>query len=69
VGFKRSQAEFGGSWSMAKYIEATETEDEKLRHQVMGEILLYNKEDLTATWAVYQWLRNKREVEPVQVLD
>jgi predicted RecB family nuclease len=25
----------------------------------MGEILKYNEEDLAATWAVFEWLRNK----------
>lgn len=59
VGFKRTQAEYGGSWSMARYIEATETEYEDLRSQVMEEILVYNKEDLAATWAVFQWLNKK----------
>lgn len=59
VGFKRSQDEYGGSWSMAKYIEATETRDEHLRNQLLDQILLYNKEDLAATWAVFEWLRSK----------
>jgi predicted RecB family nuclease len=59
VGFKRTQVEYGGDWSMAKYIEATETSDEKTRNEVMGEILTYNAEDLTATWAVLQWLKSK----------
>jgi predicted RecB family nuclease len=60
VGFKRTQTEFGGSWSMAKYIEATETQDETARNQTMDQILLYNKEDLAATWAVLQWLKSKQ---------
>lgn len=59
VGFKRTQDEYGGDWSMAKYIEATETEDAKKRAEVMDQILIYNKEDLEATWAVLQWLRSK----------
>jgi len=59
VGFKRSQAEYGGSWSIAKYIEATETHDEKSRNELVGEILIYNQEDLAATWAVFEWLRAK----------
>ena len=59
VGFKRTQDEYGGSWSMAKYIEATETQDEALRQRVMNEILTYNKEDLAATWVVFEWLRGK----------
>ncbi len=44
---------------MAKYIEATETEDEKLRADVMDQIVTYNREDLEATWAVLEWLRGK----------
>jgi len=59
VGFKRTQDEYGGQWAMAKYIEATETKDEEQRRNVMDQILLYNKEDLAATWAVFQWLRSK----------
>ena len=59
VGFKRTQTEYGGDWSMAKYIEATETQDEAARQQLMDKILLYNKEDLAATWAVFEWLRSQ----------
>jgi predicted RecB family nuclease len=57
VGFKRTQEEYGGQWSMAQYIEATETHDERARQKVMGEILKYNAEDLGATWAVLCWVR------------
>jgi len=57
VGFKRTQDEYGGSWAMAQFILATETEDEGERNQRMGEILTYNEEDLAATWAVFEWLR------------
>lgn len=59
IGFERTQEEYGGDWAMAKYIEATETEDEAQRAEVMEEILAYNREDLEATWAVLQWLRSK----------
>jgi len=59
IGFKRTQDEYGGDWAMAKYIEATEMEDEKQRAEVMDEILRYNQEDLAATWAVLQWLKSK----------
>jgi predicted RecB family nuclease len=66
IGFRRTQDEYGGDWSMAKYIEATETEDENLRNQVMEAIRTYNREDLEATWAVLQWLFSKRQtVEPL----
>ena len=59
VGYKRSQTEYGGDWSMATFIEATETCDEKRRRELMNAIQRYNAEDLEATWAVFQWLRSK----------
>jgi predicted RecB family nuclease len=59
VGFKRSMKEYGGDWAMAKYIEATETQDEALRASVIEKILAYNREDLEATWAVLNWLKSK----------
>jgi predicted RecB family nuclease len=59
VGFKRTQDEYGGSWSMAQYILATETNDTARRDSLMSEILKYNAEDLGATWAVFDWLRKK----------
>jgi predicted RecB family nuclease len=59
IGFERTQDEYGGQWAMARYIEATEMEDEKERTEIMDEILTYNKEDLEATWAVLQWLKSK----------
>jgi uncharacterized protein len=59
IGFKRTQEECGGDWSIAKYIEAVETEDEEKRKAIINEIIKYNEEDLQATWAVFEWLRNK----------
>ena len=59
VGFERKEAEYGGSWAMATFIEATETNDEEKRKELMDKILAYNKKDLEATWAVFQWLRQK----------
>jgi predicted RecB family nuclease len=57
VGFKRTQDEYGGSWAMAQFILATETEDEGERNLRMTEILKYTEEDLAATWAVFEWLK------------
>jgi predicted RecB family nuclease len=59
VGYERKQEEFGGQWAMAMFIEATETSDEGKRKELMDKILAYNKEDLEAMWAVFQWLRSK----------
>jgi predicted RecB family nuclease len=73
VGFRRSQTEYGGDWAMATFIEATETNDEGKRRQLMDDILKYNKEDLRATWAVFEWLRLKVQVDrdrtPSTILD
>lgn len=57
IGFERSQDEYGGTWAIAKFIEAVETNDEKLRDSIMTEILKYNEEDLAAMWAVFEWVR------------
>jgi predicted RecB family nuclease len=57
TGYERQLTDYGGSWSMAKYIEATECSDRGDRDALMGEILAYNREDLEATWAVLGWLR------------
>ncbi|MBN1594617.1 TM0106 family RecB-like putative nuclease, partial [candidate division FCPU426 bacterium] len=59
VGFARTMEEFGGDWAMAKYIEATETEDAQEREEVIQQIMKYNEEDLQALWAVFQWLRGR----------
>jgi predicted RecB family nuclease len=59
VGFERKEAEYGGAWAMATFIEATETSDEEKRKELLDKILAYNREDLEATWAVFQWLQAK----------
>jgi predicted RecB family nuclease len=59
VGFERKEAEYGGAWAMATFIEATETSDEGKRKELMDKIVAYNKEDLDATWAVFLWLKSR----------
>ena len=56
TGYERQLDEYGGDWSMAKYIAATESDDEAERTAILDEILAYNREDLEATWAVLEWL-------------
>jgi predicted RecB family nuclease len=56
AGYERRLEEYGGSWSMARYIEATECDDKAERAAIVDEILSYNREDLEATWAVLEWL-------------
>ena len=62
VGFQRTQDEYGGDWSMAKYVEATELQDEAQRDALMAQILTYNEEDLKATWAVLQRRRGQTAI-------
>ena len=59
AGFERTQDEYGGDWSMAQYFRAIETADRKLRRELLAQILKYNEEDLAATWAVFQWLKEQ----------
>jgi predicted RecB family nuclease len=60
VGFERKEAEYGGAWAMAIFIEATEISDEGKRKELMDKIVAYNKADLEATWAVFNWLRARK---------
>lgn len=57
VRYDRRMPETGGKWSMATYIEALETHDPVEAKDPIGDIVLYNEEDLDARWAVYEWLR------------
>jgi uncharacterized protein len=59
AGYQRKLEEYGGDWSMARFIEATETQDEAERQAIMDEIVAYNREDLEATWAVLCWLHHR----------
>jgi len=59
VGFKRQLEEGRGDWAIAKFIEATEAEDPELRERIVNDLLEYNREDLQATWTVFQWLKSK----------
>jgi len=60
VGFRRERPQAAGDWAMAKYIEAVETEDPEVQLAIMDEILSYNREDLAALWAVFEWLQKGR---------
>ncbi len=55
IGYKRTQEEFGGTWSMAKYLEALETSNQTARDEIMTAITTYNREDLESMWKVFEW--------------
>jgi predicted RecB family nuclease len=57
AGFKRTMKEYGGDWSIGRYIRAVENDDEAERRAIMDEILRYNEEDLKATWTVFRWVK------------
>jgi predicted RecB family nuclease len=59
VGFRRALPEANGAWAMARYIEATEMNDPAEQAGVLDQIKTYNQEDLDATGAVLEWLRNR----------
>jgi predicted RecB family nuclease len=44
IGFERKKTEYGGEWAMARYIEATETLDERTRQDLLSDIIEYNRE-------------------------
>lgn len=57
VGFERTQAEFGGDWSIATWQEAIETSSKEKRETLLDELAAYNREDLEGMGAVYEYLR------------
>ena len=61
IGFKRTLDEYGGDWAIAKYFEAKVNNDFTRQKQLIDEILLYNHEDLDSTWAVLEWLLERKK--------
>ena len=57
VGFERKLKGFVGEDSMASYLDAVDAGEGLARDEIMKEILLYNEEDLMATWAVFEWAK------------
>ncbi|MBN1367031.1 MAG: TM0106 family RecB-like putative nuclease [Dehalococcoidales bacterium] len=56
VGFKRTQEEYGGTWSIVRYNEYLEAKTNKEADKILKEIKTYNGEDLLATYEVYKWM-------------
>jgi predicted RecB family nuclease len=57
-GYTRTMEDYGGDWSIARYIRASESTDEAERSRIMEEIARYNEEDLQAMAAVLSWARS-----------
>lgn len=58
VGFKRTQEEYGGSWSIVRYNQYLEATSPDKAEEILNEIKVYNGEDLMATYEVYKWVEN-----------
>ena len=57
LGYKRELDEYAGDRSIARYLEAVESNDESHRDEIVAELRQYNGEDLEATWVALQWLK------------
>ena len=57
IGFQRTQKEFGGEWVIGKFFSTLECVDQEEKEKALGEIRLYNSEDLKATYEILRWLR------------
>ena len=56
VGFKRTQEEYGGSWSIVRYNNYLETPTKEEADKILDEIKVYNGEDLMSIYEVYKWV-------------
>lgn len=58
AGFKRTQQEYGGLWSIIKYDKYVNARLPEEASAILDEILAYNTEDLIASLKVYEWLES-----------
>jgi uncharacterized protein len=56
VGFKRTQEEYGGSWSIVRYNNYLEAPTKDEADEILNEIKIYNGEDLMSIYEVYKWI-------------
>ena len=56
-GYKRTMQDYGGDWSIAQYLRASQSADTAARSRIMAEIARYNEEDLEAMASVLRWAR------------
>jgi len=58
IGFKRTQEEYGGSWSIVKYNQYISSPSKEEAEEIIDQIRTYNGEDLLATYLIYKWLED-----------
>jgi uncharacterized protein len=54
--FERSQEEYGGLWSLVTYDKYLNAGSPEEAESILQSILTYNREDLLASFATYEWL-------------
>lgn len=55
AGFKRSQEEFGGLWSIIMYDRYLNAGSPQEARDIISEIMKYNEEDILASYKIYTW--------------
>ena len=56
VNFQWELQESGSQWSVVRYLDFLEAEDEREREEIKSEVLAYNRDDVRATRALEMWL-------------
>lgn len=56
LGYERKLEGYKGDKSIARYMEAADSNDQSHRDEIVAELCQYNGEDLEATWVVQKWL-------------
>lgn len=57
AGFKRTQDDYGGLWSIVRYREGVRASSDEERRSIGEDILRYNREDCEAMRYILDWLR------------
>ncbi len=58
VNFQWEQEESGSQWSVVRFHDFLNENDPKVRDEIKTEVVTYNRDDVKATRALEEWLRN-----------
>jgi len=58
AGFTRSQDEYGGLWSIIMYDQYLNAVTQEDADRIIEKIMIYNYEDILASYKVYEWLES-----------
>jgi predicted RecB family nuclease len=62
LGYKRTQTNFGGDWSISQYVDCIQAENKDAANELLAAIVDYNREDIEATWFVFNWLKDNSKI-------